>query len=138
MKIKKQRIVKIKLKDFPWDRMPWALDENGYPFLPQSVVPEAKGLLLLENDTPVSYVAYSVWTNSGYVEIHYAHTSPACQNEGCASKLMSELSETYGEEYDFRLYETSGVSHRSLKRWGFDKVDPGQTLWIRKKCNRLP
>jgi ribosomal protein S18 acetylase RimI-like enzyme len=136
MKTKKQRIVKMEVKDFLWDRMRWALDEKGYPYLPQPVIPEAKGLLLIENDTPVSYLAYNVRTNSGYVEIHYAHTSPACQNTGCASKLMNEVSKMYGGEYDFHVYETSGVSHRSLKRWGFEKVDPGQTLWIRKKSRR--
>ena len=126
----------MELRDFPWDKMPWALDEKGYPYLPQSVIPGGTGLLLLENDTPVSYLAYNVWTNSGYVEIHYAHTSPACQKAGYASKLMTYLSEEHGREYDFHLYETSGVSHGSLKRWGFEKV-PGQTLWVRKKTNRL-
>lgn len=135
MNTKRQRIVKMKLKDFPWHRMDWALDENGYPYAPQPVVAGASGLLLLENDTPLSYVAYNVWSNSGYLEIHYAHTCPACQNTGCASKLMSVVAERYGSEYDFRLYETSGVSQRSLKRWGFEKV-PGQTLWIRKKTSR--
>lgn len=135
MKTKRRTVVTMKLKDFPWDKMDWALDENGYPYAPQSVVAEAIGVLLLENDTPLSYLAYNVWGNSGYVEIHYAHTSPAFQNTGCASKLMNQVSEMYGGEYDFHLYETSGVSHRALKKWGFEKVDPGQTLWIRKNAN---
>lgn len=135
MTTKIQRIVKMELKDFPWDKMSWALDENGYPYLPQSVIPGGTGLLLLENDTPVSYLAYNIWNNSGYVEIHYAHTSPTFQNKGCASKLMNHVSDMYGGEYDFHLYETSGVSYSSLKKWGFEKVDPGQTLWIRKKSN---
>ncbi len=130
--------MKAKVSDFPWDRMPWALDENGYPYLPQSVIPRAQGLLLLENDTPVSYLAYNVWTNSGYVEIHYAHTSLSCQKAGYATELMSSLSEEHGGEYDFHVYETSGVSHRSLKRWGFEKVDPGHTLWVRKKSSGRP
>lgn len=127
-------IEEMKLKDFPWDEMPWALHENGSPYIPGSVTEEASVLLLLENGTKIAYLVYDVWSYSGYVEIHYAQTYLPFQNKGCATKLVNEVYRKYGAQYDVHLYQTSGVSVNSLKRWNFEKPDPGQTLWVRRKA----
>ena len=124
--------MKYELKNFEKRRSPQGEIMWWNPYLPQLVIPRGQGLLLLEHDIPISYLAYNVWSNSDYVEIHYAHTAPAFQNTGCVSRLMKEILEMYGDKYDYHLYETSSVSHRSLKRWGFEQVS-GKTLWIRKK-----
>lgn len=128
-------IEEIRLEEFPWDEIPWARDENESRYIPGYVTQEATVLFLWQNDKRVAYLVYDVRINSGYVDIHYAQTWLPFQRKGCASKLMSEVIERHGGEYDFHVYETSSVSHGSLNRWGFEKV-PGKTLWIRKKTNR--
>jgi GNAT superfamily N-acetyltransferase len=123
-------IEEIKLRDFPWDKIPWALNENGSRYIPGYVTPDASVLLLSENDRVVAYLSYDVSSEVSKVEIHYVHTHLPYQKKGHATKLMNRIFEKYGSQYEMHAYQTSGVTENTLKRWGFQNT--GELTWIRE------
>ncbi|KPL05019.1 MAG: hypothetical protein AMJ73_02955 [candidate division Zixibacteria bacterium SM1_73] len=123
-------VEEIKLRDFPWDKVAWAVDENGSPYIPRHVTPEASVLILWKDDKRVAYLVYDVSYKVGQVEIHYVHTP--YQRKGYATKLMNEISRRHNSQYEIHAYSTSDIAEHLLTKCGFERADPGQTKWVRR------
>jgi len=127
---KEKMIEEIKLRDFPWDKIPWALDESGNRYIPGNVAADSSVLLLSINGTIVAYLSYDLWNKVGKVDLHYVHTYLPYQKKGHATDLMKWVFEKYGSQYEMHAFQTSGVTENTLKRWGFRNT--GGLTWIRK------
>ncbi len=128
-------IQEIILRDFPWDEIPWARSNPGINALRITMPPpldqEAQVLILRKNNRPVAYLVYSVWSNAGYIEIHYLQSDISYQKKGYATELMNWVCSKYSSNYEMRLYRTSGVADTLLKKWGFENTTG--LKWVRKR-----
>lgn len=52
------------------------MDENGSPYIPRHVTPEASALILWKDDKRVAYLVYDVSYKVGQVEIRYIMSTP--------------------------------------------------------------
>ena len=125
-------IKEIYLRDFPWDELPWAVDENGSRYIPGMVTPEASVLLLQENNEIVAYLVYDVWSKAGYVEIHYVQVHISCQKKGYGTQLVMWVCDKYGSQYDLQAYSTSGIAERLLKKCGLERTCMGNFKRVRR------
>lgn len=129
------RIEEIKLRDFPWDEMPWARRSPGINELKIFTAPpldhETPVLVLLKNGRRVAYLVYNVWNDVDYVEIHYVETDFPYQKKGYATELINWIFEKFSSKYEIHATKTGGISESTLRGRGFENTAP--LTWIRKK-----
>lgn len=127
-------IQEIFLRDLPWKEIPWARKSPGVDELKITMYPpldqETPVLILRKNNRAVAYLVYSMWSNVGYVEIHYVETDRSYRKKGYATELINWICSKYGSSYEMRAFRTSGISDTLLRKWGFES-NTGLT-WIRK------
>jgi len=123
------RIKEIIFRDFPWEKMPWALDEEG-KFWTNTVDEKDPVLILYENEKPLSYLCYHKWIN---VDINYVQTDPELQQKGYATILVKEIYSRYHKEFVIKANHTSEASARLLQKSGFKQDYPEALTWTLPK-----
>ena len=127
-------IEEIKLKDFPWDDMPWARNAPGQNRLKTSEGrPKFPVLILWKDNRRVAYLCYYIFNA---VNIVYVETHPDFVKRGYASELMDEVCRRYRQEFDIKATQTcSDVNApvKLLKRCGFERVSQGSVDWVLEK-----
>lgn len=126
------RIDEIVFKDFPWDKIPWAIDERGR-FRTNAVNDENSVLILWVNDKSVAYLCYQKWNNYKVVDIHYVQTHLNLQQKGYATILVKEICKRYHKEFDIKADSTSKASEKLLQKCGFERLNPGTRSWLLPK-----
>jgi GNAT superfamily N-acetyltransferase len=128
------KIEEIKLRDFPWDDMPWARNAAGSNSLKTSEgEPEFPVLILWKDNMRVAYLCYYI---SDAVKIVYVETHPDFVRRGYASELMHEARRRFHQEFDIKAESTctdADASVRLLERCGFRRATPGSVSWVLKK-----
>lgn len=126
------RIEEIIFKDFPRDKMPWAIDKSGRVGN-SAVNDQTRVLILWLNDKRVVYLCYQIWNKWNPIDIHYVQTHINFQNKGYASILMKEICKRYHKEFDIIADSTSKASEKLLQKCGFKQVTPGAITWLLPK-----
>jgi N-acetylglutamate synthase-like GNAT family acetyltransferase len=89
---------------------------------------EAKEILH-ENNIPVAYLCYDMW--SDIVEIHYVQTELSSQKKGLATILMKEICKRYHKDFAIHATSTSTNASGLLTKCGFKQIR--QVEWILPK-----
>ena len=126
------RIEEIIFRDFPWDKIPWAIDERGR-FRTNAVNDQTCVLILWVNDKPGAYLCYQKWNNYKVVDIHYVQTDLNLQQKGHATILVKEICKRYHKDFDIKADSTSKASEKLLQKCGFSQVTPGAVTWLLTK-----
>ncbi|MCJ7507143.1 MAG: GNAT family N-acetyltransferase [candidate division Zixibacteria bacterium] len=118
----------ITFKNFPFDNIPWALDNNGR-FRTNAVKDTTTVLILYENNIPASYLCYD--KRIDVVEIHYVQTELSSQEKGLATILMKEICKRYHKDFAIHALSTSTNASGLLKKCGFEQIR--EVEWILPK-----
>jgi|GEM_PF-2843858 len=119
-------------RDFPLEKIPWAIDERGR-FRTNAVNDQTSVLILWENDKPIAYLCYQIWNKWNPIDVHYVQTDINLQNKGYATILMKEICKRYHKDFDIKADSTSKASEKLLQKCGFSQVTPGAVMWLLAK-----